>query len=261
MWHRSTELCPLARWTLFPGCTGSFWSSSVNIAHRSRLFSREFFHSVGKPKTWALLPASDGTNKHKYVLLWGHNPSSHSVLFLWPDVQDPGWPQCPRSLCGKRQKVEKPVRQPDIAGTGERPGTRIWQVHSRNLPAPQTQRATQQRSVRHMVGSGKEQRQVAFPPQQPPCDMVASHRCQSPQVHETKTLQRKWRQQELLKTTSVDSKLLFYLLFPWLCSFTIFVIKSSIHYVLICLFNLSICHPPPPFHLRGWVIELGVYQS
>lgn len=53
----------------------------------------------------------------------------------------------------------------------------------------------------------------------------------------------------------------FYLLFPWLCSFTLFVIKSLIHHLLMCLFNLSICLPPPPFHLRGWVILLGVYQS
>lgn len=207
-WHRSTELSPLARWTVFPGCTGSFWGTELNIAHWSCPFSQEFFHSVGKPKTWALLPASDDTNKHNYVLLWGHKSSSLSVLFLWPDVQDPGWPQCPRSLWGKGQRVEKPVRQPGIAGTGERPGPGIWQVHSRNLPTPQTQRATQQRSVRRMVGSGKEQGQVAFPRPLTPCDMVASHRCQSPQVHETKTFQRKWRQRELLKTTSVNSKLL-----------------------------------------------------
>lgn len=39
-WHTGTELRSLARWTLFPGCTGSFWGISVNIAHRSCLFSQ-----------------------------------------------------------------------------------------------------------------------------------------------------------------------------------------------------------------------------
>lgn len=58
-------------------------------------------------------------------------------------------------------------------------GSLIWhsgksdtgiQVRSRNLPAPQTQRASQQRTFRHMVGSGKKPWQVAIPHQQPPHD-------------------------------------------------------------------------------------------
>lgn len=52
----------------------------------------------------------------------------------------------------KRQQLEKkPRRQPDIAVTGNRPGTSNQQVRSKSFPAPQKKRTTQQRSLKNML--------------------------------------------------------------------------------------------------------------
>ena len=149
-----------------------------------------------------LLPASCDTSKHKYVLFWGHNPSLLSRLFLWPDDWDSGWPQCPWSLWGKRQKIhKKPLKEADFAAAGESPESRSKKFTS---PAPQNKRATQHWRPRRMADSGRKQgsgfsSQAPHPPSAPPCDVVASCGHHSPHVHEMLAFHRLGGQGKLME--------------------------------------------------------------
>ena len=82
-WHRNTELSPLPRWSWFPGCRVSFGDTEPKIAVEILLYLPQCLDSLSKPKIQMLLLASCDTGKYSYVLLWGHNPSLLSGLFLW----------------------------------------------------------------------------------------------------------------------------------------------------------------------------------
>lgn len=109
-WHRSTQLSLWAGWTGSLWYMVSQWGIWLKCFYQSCLFCLRCRHSESKPETWVLLPPSCSTNKHNYALLCGCNPFWLSVLFLWPDIWDSGWPLCPWSLWRKEIETEDKSR-------------------------------------------------------------------------------------------------------------------------------------------------------
>lgn len=170
-----------------------------------------------------LLPTSSNTNKHTYVLLWGHTPSLLSVLFLWPDSQDSGWPECPWSLWGKRQESREKNSRGSLT---LEPQEQVLRLDSNKFTAgtyllprnkgPHSRGGWSTCWLRKKQGSRLFSLSLLIPHQQCSCDVVTSHSHHSPLYMRLKHIIG-WEGRKSGETISVDFKQLLFF-FSWLCS-------------------------------------------